>query len=79
MSNQMDLSKVIRFHRKKSGLTQKDLADLANVGKTVIFDLEKGKSSVQFDIIEKVLNALNIKITFDSPIMQLMKNENEKS
>jgi y4mF family transcriptional regulator len=75
----MDLSKVIRFHRKKSGLTQKDLADLANVGKTVIFDLEKGKLSVRFDIIEKVLNALNIKITFDSPIMQLMKNENEKS
>jgi y4mF family transcriptional regulator len=75
----MDLSKVIRFHRKKSGLTQKELADLANVGKTVIFDLEKGKSSVQFDIIEKVLNALNIKIIFDSPIMQLMKNENEKS
>jgi y4mF family transcriptional regulator len=75
----MDLSKIIRFHRKKSGLTQKGLADLANVGKTVIFDLEKGKSSVQFDIIEKVLNALNIKITFDSPIMQLIKNEKEKS
>lgn len=75
----MDLSKIIRFHRKKSGLTQKELADLANIGKTVIFDLEKGKTSVQFDIIEKVLNALNIKITFDSPIMQLMKNENEKS
>lgn len=75
----MDLGKVIRFHRKKSGLTQKELADLANVGKTVIFDLEKGKSSVQFDIIEKVLNVLNIKITFDSPIMQLMKKENEKS
>jgi len=75
----MDLSKIIRFHRKKSGLTQKELADMANIGKTVIFDLEKGKTSVQFDIIEKVLNALNIKITFDSPIMQLMKNENEKS
>jgi HTH-type transcriptional regulator / antitoxin HipB len=75
----MNLSEVIRFHRKKSGLTQKGLADLANVGKTVIFDLEKGKSSVQFDIIEKVLNTLNIKITFDSPIMKLMKNENEKS
>jgi y4mF family transcriptional regulator len=79
MSSKMDLSKIIRFHRKKSGLTQKELADLANIGKTVIFDLEKGKTSVQFDIIEKVLNALNIKITFDSPIMQLMKNENEKS
>lgn len=75
----MELAEIIKYHRKKSGLTQKGLADLAGVGKTVIFDLEKGKTSVQFDTIIKVLNALNIKINFNSPIIHLMGVKNEKS
>ncbi len=73
MDMNKNLSKIIRFHRKKAGLTQKSLADLAGVGKTVIFDLEKGKESVQFDIIMKVLKVLNVNINYESPIMNLMK------
>lgn len=75
----MNLSTTVRFHRKKSGLTQKALADLAGVGKTVVFDIEKGKTSIQFDTLVKVLDALNIKINYSSPIIHLMSNENEKS
>jgi y4mF family transcriptional regulator len=73
MDMSKSLAKIIRFHRKKAGLTQKSLADLAGVGKTVIFDLEKGKESVQFDIIMKVLKVLNVNINYESPIMNLMK------
>lgn len=73
MDMNKSLAKIIRFHRKKAGLTQKSLADLAGVGKTVIFDLEKGKESVQFDIIMKVLKVLNVNINYESPIMNLMK------
>ena len=72
------LAEIIKFHRKKGKLTQKGLADLAGVGKTVIFDLEKGKASVQFDTIQKVLNVLNVKINYESPIMNLMKEKYEK-
>jgi DNA-binding XRE family transcriptional regulator len=43
-------AKVVRFHRKKSGLTQQELAKLAGVGKTVVFDLEKGKKSIQMPL-----------------------------
>jgi y4mF family transcriptional regulator len=67
------LSEVIRFHRKQSGLTQKGLADLAGVGKTVIYDIESGKETVQLDTIKKILDVLNIKIKFESPLMKLMK------
>lgn len=73
MDMNKSLAKIIRFHRKKAGLTQKSLADLAGVGKTVIFDLEKGKESVQFDIIMKVLKVLNVNINYESPIMNLIK------
>ena len=70
------LSEIVLFHRKKSGLTRNQLADLAGVGKTVIYDIEKGKESIRLSTLQKVLKALNIKITFTSPLMELL---NEKS
>jgi len=76
----VQLGQVIRFHRKKSGLSQLELANLAGVGKTVIFDLEKGKMTVQLNTLLKVLGALNIKLTLGSPLMQLFEESgNEKS
>jgi HTH-type transcriptional regulator / antitoxin HipB len=68
MSN-MDLGKIVRFHRKKAGLSQFELARLAGVGKTAVFDIEKGKDSVQLDTILKILTVLNIKMKFESPLM----------
>lgn len=73
------LSKIIREHRKKAGLTQKQLADLAGVGKTLIFDIEKGKISIQFNSILSVLEILNIKIKATSPLMNKDEVLNEKS
>jgi len=70
-----ELSRLIRFHRKKSGLTQNDLADLAGVGKTVIFDLEKGKNTVKLNTVEKVLAVLNISVKFESPLMAAFYKE----
>jgi DNA-binding XRE family transcriptional regulator len=37
-----EISDIVLFHRKKSGLSRNQLADLAGVGKTVIYDIEKG-------------------------------------
>lgn len=71
-----DIAEAVITHRKKAGLTQKQLADLAGVGKTVVFDIEKGKASIRFDTLMKVLDALNIQINLDSP---LMRRINEKS
>ena len=70
------ISEVVLFHRKKSGLTRNQLADLAGVGKTAIYDIEKGKETIRFSTLQKVLKALNIKITFTSPLMEVL---NEKS
>lgn len=74
------ISRMIYFHRKKSGLSQAELGRLAGLGKTVIFDIEKGKLSVRLDTLLKVMNVLNIKIDFQSPLMPLFKESlNEKS
>lgn len=80
MNTKQQLAKIIRFHRKKSGLSQLELARLAGLGKTVIFDIENGKLSIRFDTLLKVLEVLNIKIEFQGPLMKLCKESiNEKS
>ena len=65
-----EIGDIVRFHRKKQGLTQLGLADLAGVGKTVIFDIEKGKETVQVDTLSKVFVVLNIRVKLESPLMQ---------
>lgn len=65
------LPNIIYFHRKKAGLSRIQLAQLARVGKTVIYDLEKGKQSIRWDIIQAILQTLNITIELQSPLMEL--------
>ena len=74
------LANTIRMHRKAAGLSQLQLAEMAGVGKTVVFDLEKGKATVQLKTLRKILRVLNIKVRLESPLMNnLQISENEKS
>jgi HTH-type transcriptional regulator / antitoxin HipB len=63
-----DLGLFIRTNRKAAGLTQLELADLAGLGKTTVFDIEKNKESVRWDSLKAILNVLNIEVKFISPL-----------
>jgi len=79
MAQSQELKELIRMHRKAAKLSRVKLAELAGVGKTVIYDIEKGKESVQLDTLRKILKVLNIKIVLTSPLMEnLQNNANEK-
>lgn len=73
--NPNKIGEMIHFHRKKSGLSQEELAKLAGLGKTVIFDIEKGKMTVRLVTLLKVLEVLNIKIKFQSTLMNLFEEQ----
>ncbi|WP_108423280.1 helix-turn-helix domain-containing protein [Flagellimonas amoyensis] len=62
-----DLGSMVKDHRKKAGLTQLELANLAGVGKTTVFDIEKNKETVHWNNLLAVLQVLNIKIEFKGP------------
>lgn len=66
--NEFNLSEIIKTHRKAAGLNQKELANLAGIGKTTVFDLENGKVTCSWNLVLAVLNVLNIKIQFNSPL-----------
>ena len=64
------IGQIVRAHRKASGLSREDFARLAGVGKTVVYDIEHGKASIQTDTLLKVLHGLNISIRLESPLMK---------
>lgn len=62
-----DLSETILTARKHAGLTQRELADLAGVAKNMVYEIEKGKLTVQFSNLLKILHVLNIEVRFILP------------
>lgn len=70
MLSQPQLGVLIKEHRKKSGLSQQQLAEMVGVGKTVVFDLEKGKDTVKLATLLLILNGLNISVKLESPLLK---------
>jgi HTH-type transcriptional regulator/antitoxin HipB len=75
MDSIKEIGKVTRYHRKKAGLSQQEVARLAGLGKTAVFDLEKGKESIQLDTLWKILRVLNITVKLESPLMEKYTKE----
>ncbi|MDP3270120.1 MAG: helix-turn-helix transcriptional regulator [Legionella sp.] len=69
-----EIANLVFYYRKQSGLSQQELARLSGVGKTVIYDIEKGKESVQLNTLLKVFDVLNIHIKFETPFPQTTDN-----
>lgn len=69
-----EIAKIVHYCRKQSGLSQQELAKLAGVGKTVIFDIEKGKETVQLNTLLRVLDVLNIRVKLETPFEQTREN-----
>lgn len=69
------LADIILFHRKRSGLTQLELAEMAGVGKNMVYELENGKQSVRMDNLLRILRVLNIELSFQSPLRESFLKE----
>jgi y4mF family transcriptional regulator len=63
------IGSIVRNHRKKAGFSQAKLAQMAGVGKTAVFDVEKGKRTVRLDTLLKIMRVLNISVELRSPLM----------
>ncbi len=70
------LGDIIKKTRKKAGLSQKELADFAGVGKTTVFDIENGKKTVRFANIQRICKVLNIEFIMRDPFGNEIEVEN---
>ena len=62
IKNAEDLGRVVREARKAQKLSQDNLAGMAGTGRRFIVDLEKGKETVQFGKVLRVLATLGVPV-----------------
>jgi len=65
--------KNVRKQREKQNLSQEKLAELCNLHRTYIGGIERGERNVSLENIQKVADALDVKIS------ELFKGVNAKS
>lgn len=61
----MDIKEVMKDQRKKLGISQQDLAEMADVGITTIKQIEAGKGNPSLSTIEKILEVLGMEIKYE--------------
>ena len=57
------LSVIVKALRKKSGLTQEDLAMKSGVGLCFVRNLEQGKTTLRMDKVNQLLDLFNYELT----------------
>ncbi|HEY6163160.1 MAG TPA: helix-turn-helix transcriptional regulator [Bacteroidia bacterium] len=60
MDIKQKFGKRLREFRKKAGLSQEQLANMAEIDRTYIPSIEKGERNVSITIVEKLARALKI-------------------
>ena len=58
--------KAVRLFRKQRGITQKQLADEAGCSIMFVSNLERGKETAELGKALKVLDALDVRVSFSS-------------
>ncbi len=76
-----EIGQVVQYHRKRAGLSRKELSTLSNVSPSVIYEIEHGKKTVQMNSLMNLLNALNLTLDIKGPLVKeyydrLAKREN---
>lgn len=61
----MDIKEVMKDQRKKLGISQQDLAEMADVGITTIKQIETGKGNPSLSTVEKILEVLGMEIKYE--------------
>ena len=57
-----ELGKLIKHRRKVLGLTIRELADLADLSKTTISQIERGVSNPTIQVLQNIFEYLNLEI-----------------
>ncbi len=61
----MSIQEVMKERRKKLGITQQDLAEMAEVGISTIKQIESGKGNPSLGTVEKIMEVLGMEIKFE--------------
>ena len=74
MNLQRKFGLVLKRIRKEKGFSQESLANTADIDRTYVSDIEKGKRNISLRIIEKLCNTLQVSL---SDFFNQIENYNE--
>jgi HTH-type transcriptional regulator/antitoxin HipB len=57
-----ELTEIVRDRRRELELTQEQLADIIGVHRAFVSQLERGKATVRFDLLLRLVQALGMDI-----------------
>jgi len=63
MSISIEIGQRIREIRKNNGLTQEDLAGLAEIDRSFLSEIENGHKNISVEILKKIADALKVRIS----------------
>ena len=63
MDIRIRFGKAVRYRRNELEISQEELAERANLHRTYISDLERGRRNISLENIEKLAKALNLSIS----------------
>ncbi len=73
------LVSLVKFHRRQAGLSQHELADLADVSRKVVQAVEAGEEGIQWRNVCAILDVLNIRLEPTGPLVAAWKENDEEN
>lgn len=64
------IGRAIRRVRRAQGLTQADVAALADVGVVTVYNVERGKPTVRLDALGRLASVLGLQIALIAPAVE---------
>ena len=77
LSSSEQLASMVRFHRKRAGLSQVELASMAAVSRKVVQDIEAGRDGVSWRNLTLVLAVLNVHLKPEGPLIDEWLSQQE--
>ena len=65
----MDVAKIIKESRGRLGISQVDLAEIAEVSLATVKDLERGKGNPSLSTLEKIADTLGMEIKMEQKVL----------
>jgi y4mF family transcriptional regulator len=58
----LQIGKIIKDRRKELGVTQPELAELAQISVNTLYKIERGQANPSLIVLEKILDTLGLEI-----------------
>ena len=65
----LEIGRAVEYHRRRARITRKQLSMMCGLSQSAIYHVEKGRSTMQLNSLQNVLQALNMELVIQGPLM----------